>query len=184
MATQGVSALEAARLHEEVQRMVSVNPAGALYPWSGVPKLIAEEIRRCTELVLVFSLAEVQLENYGEGNWNGDQDRDLALRRVVKLLQGSLRRVDVIAHDGAGRFVLLLARVSKLQAVDILRRLSKRMEEDSVAARLLEVDRLTLTTGLVTFPEDGSTSSDLLDKLEALVAQGPTTPSRVYVPTP
>jgi len=184
MATQGVSALEAARLYEEVQRMVSVNPAGALYPWSGVPKLIAEEIRRCTELVLVFSLAQVQLENYGEGNWNGDQDRDLALRRVVKLLQGSLRRVDVIAHDGAGRFVLLLARVSKLQAVDILKRLSKRMEEDSVAARLLEVDRLTLTTGLVTFPEDGSTSADLLDKLQALVAQGPTTPSRVYVPTP
>ena len=182
MASQGVSALEAARLYEEVQRMASVSPGRALYPWNGVPKLIAEEIRRCTELVLVFSLAVVQLENYGEGSWNGDQDRDLALRRVVKLLQSSLRRVDVIAHDGAGRFVLLLARVSKLQAVEILRRLSQKMEDDSVAAQLLEVDRLLLTTGVVTFPEDGSTASDLLDKVQELVAQGPTTPSRVYVP--
>ncbi len=164
--------------------MASVSPERALYPWSGVPKLVAEEIRRCTELVLVFSLAEVQLENYGEGSWNGDQDRDLALRRVVKLLQGSLRRVDVIAHDGAGRFLLLLARVSKLQAVEILRRFSQKMEEDSVAAQLLDVERLMLTTGVVTFPEDGSTASDLLDTLEKLVAQGPSTPSRVYVPVP
>ena len=164
--------------------MASVSPERALYPWSGVPKLVAEEIRRCTELVLVCSLPEVQLENYGEGSWNDEQDRDLALRRVVKLLQGSLRRVDVIAHDGAGRFVLLLTRVSKLQAVDILKRLGERMEEDSVAAQLLDVDHLVLTTGVVTFPEDGTRASDLLDKLQQLVAQGPSTPSRVYVPVP
>lgn len=184
MATQGVSALEAARLYEEVQRMASVTPARVLYPWSGMPKLIAEEIRRCSDLVLVFSLATIQLENYGDGNWNADQDRDLALRRVVKLMQGSLRRVDVIAHDGAGRFVVLLARMSKLQAVEILKRLCQKMEDDSVAAQLLEVDHLMLTTGVVTFPEDGSTSSDLLDTLQALIARGPSTPSRVYVPVP
>ena len=183
IAAQGVSALEAARLHEEVQQIASVNPARALYPWNGVPKLLAEEIRRCAELVLVFSLAAVQLENYDEGASTRDQDRDLALRRVAKLMQASLRRVDVIAHDGAGRFVVLLARVSKLQAVEILKQLSQKIEDDSVAAKLLDVDRLVLTTGLVTFPEDGSAASGLLEKLQELVARGPT-PSRVHVLAP
>ncbi len=182
MAAQGVSSLEAARLHEEVQRMVSVNPARSLYPWNQLQRLVAEEIRRCSELVLVFSLAEIQLENYGGTSWTGDNDRDLALRRVVKLLQTSLRRVDVIAHDGAGRFMLLLSRVSKAQALEIVRRLTQKLEEDSLAARLLELNRLAVTAGLVTFPEDGNTVSDLIDKLKDLIAQGPSTPNRVHVP--
>jgi diguanylate cyclase (GGDEF)-like protein len=182
MAAQGVSSLEAARLHEEVQRMVSVNPARSLYPWNQLHRLVAEEIRRCSELVLVFSLAEIQLENYGGTTWTGDHDRDLALRRVVKLLQTSLRRVDVISHDGAGRFMLLLSRVSKAQALEILRRLTQKLEEDSLAARLLELNRLVVTAGLVTFPEDGNTVSDLIDKLKDLIAEGPSTPNRVHVP--
>ncbi|HYM90869.1 MAG TPA: diguanylate cyclase [bacterium] len=182
IATQGVSALEAARLHEEVQRMLSVNPNRSLYPWNGLQKLVAEEIRRSTELMLVFSLAEIQLEDYGSTSWIEDQDRDLALRRVVKLLQASLRRVDVASHDGAGRFVLLLARLPKIQSVEVLKRLTQKLEEDSVAARLLEVPRITVTAGVVTFPEDGSTASALLDKLRELVAQGPSTPARVHMP--
>jgi diguanylate cyclase (GGDEF)-like protein len=182
MATQGVSALEAARLHEEVQRMVSVNPTRALYPWNGLPRLIAEEVRRSAELVLVFSLAEIQVEEYGGASSTGDQDRDLVLRRIVKLLQASLRRVDVISYDGAGRFVLLLSRVSKMQAVEILKRVTQKLEEDSVAAQLLEVSRLTLTAAVVTFPEDGSSAPDLLDKLSDLIDQGPSIPTRIHVP--
>lgn len=181
-ASQGISALEAARLHEEVQRMVSVNPTRALYPWNGLHRLVAEEIRRSTELVLVFSLAEIQVEEYAGSSSPDYQDRDLVLRRVVKLLQTSLRRVDVIAHDGAGRFLLLLSRVPKMQAVEILRRVTQKLEEDSVAARLLEVSRLTLTAGLVTFPEDGGAASDLFDKLGDLIAQGPSVPARIHTP--
>ena len=182
IATQGVSALEAARLHEEVQHMLSSNPARSLYPWNGLQKLVAEEIRRSTELMLVFSLAEIQLEDYGSTSWIEDQDRDLALRRVVKLLQASLRRVDVASHDGAGRFVLLLARLPKIQAAEFLKRLTQRLEEDSVAARLLEVPHLTVSAGLVTFPEDGSTDSALLDKLRDLAALGSSTPDHVHLP--
>ncbi|TMJ08602.1 MAG: GGDEF domain-containing protein [Bacillati bacterium ANGP1] len=182
IATQGVSALEAARLHEEVQHMLSSNPARSLYPWNGLQKLVAEEIRRSTELMLVFSLAEIQLEDYGSTSWIEDQDRDLALRRVVKLLQASLRRVDVASHDGAGRFVLLLARLPKIQAAEFLKPLTQRLEEDSVAARLLEVPHLTVSAGVVTFPEDGSTDSALLDKLRDLAALGSSTPDHVHLP--
>ena len=182
MAAQGVSALEAARLHEEVQRMVSVNPTRALYPWNGLQKLIAEEIRRSTELVLVFSLAEIQIEDYEGTTSADDQDRDLVLRRVVKLLQASLRRVDLISHDGGGRFVLMLSRVPKMQAVEILKRVSQKLEEDSVAARLLEVNHLTVAAAVVTFPEDGRSASDLYDKLSDLIAHGPSTPARVQTP--
>jgi hypothetical protein len=59
---------------------------------------------------------------------------------------------------------------------------SQKLEEDSVAARLLEVTRLIVTVGVVTFPEDGSAVSDLFDKLGDLIAQGPSVPAQVHVP--
>jgi len=183
IAVRGAAALETARLHEEVQRMTNINPARSLYPWPQLSRLITEEIRRSTELLLVFSLAEVRLADYGGTNWTGDREGDLALRRVVKVMQTSLRRVDVVSHDGAGRFILLLPRVPKEEAAGILERLSQKVENDSLAARLLETKRLTVIVGLVTFPEDGSAASDLLEKLKGLIAQDPSTPGRVRVPS-
>jgi diguanylate cyclase (GGDEF)-like protein len=181
MAAQGVSALEAARLHEEVQHMGGADPSRSLFPWSGVQKLVTDEIRRCTGLLLVFSIAEIQLEDYAS-DAVAESDRDFALRRAIKVLQTSLRRVDVIAHDGAGRFAVLLPRVAKINAVDILQRLMRRLEEDAVAAQLLSVKRLMISAGVVAFPEDGTTVTDLFDKLSELLAQGPSTPARVKVP--
>ncbi|HKV44264.1 MAG TPA: diguanylate cyclase [bacterium] len=181
MAAQGVSALEAARLHEEVQHMGGADPSRSLFPWSGVQKLVADEIRRCTGLLLVFSIAEIQLEDYA-GDTVAESDRDFALRRAIKVLQTSLRRVDVVAHDGAGRFAILLPRVAKINAVDILQRLIRRLEEDAVAAQLFSVKRLMISAGVVAFPEDGTTVTDLFDKLSDLLAQGPSTPGCVKVP--
>ena len=182
LAAQGVSALEAARLHEEVQRMAGVDPSRLLFPWGGLQKLIADEIRRCTGLVLVFSVAEIQLEDYADDTLVAESDKDLALRRAVKVLQTSLRRVDVVAHDGTGRFAVLLPRVAKVNAVDILQRLTRRLEEDAVAAHLLGVKRLMISAGVVTFPEDGTTVSSIFDKITALLAEGPSSPARVKVP--
>ena len=182
LAAQGVSALEAARLHEEVQRMVGVDPSRSLFPWGGLQKLVADEIRRCSGLLLVFSFAEVQLEDYIDDTLVGESDKDLALRRAIKLIQTCVRRIDVIAHDGAGRFAILLPRVAKMDAVDILQRLTRRLEEDAVAAQLLGVKRLMISAAVVTFPEDGTAVAGLFDKISGLLAQGPTTPARVKVP--
>jgi len=182
LAAQGVSALEAARLHEEVQRMVGVDPSRSLFPWGGLQKLVADEIRRCSGLLLVFSFAEVQLEDYIDDTLVGESDKDLALRRAIKLIQTCVRRIDVIAHDGAGRFAILLPRVAKMDAVDILQRLTRRLEEDAVAAQLLGVKRLMISAAVVTFPEDGTAVAGLFDKITGLLSQGPTSPARVKVP--
>ena len=180
MAAQGVSALDAARLHEEVQRMVSVDPKMSLYAWNGLKALVADDIRRCSGSNLVFSLAEIQLEDYGS-TWVDDNDRDLALRRAVHLLQAPLRHIDVLAHDGGGRFALLLPRLTKERAAELVQGLAEKLEEDTVAARLLGVNRLVVSAGVVTFPEDGASVAALFDGTGGLLAEGATTPVRVRV---
>jgi len=186
LAAQGVSALEAARLHEEVQRMVSVDPTKSLYPWNGLPQLVAEEIQRSAGLLFVFSIAEVHLGDYAlDATVNAgvnESNRDLAVRRVLTLLQGPLRRIDVLTHDGAGRFVLLLPRVPKLRAVELVRGAVDRLAEDPVLTQVLSVDRLLLSAAVVTFPEDGTTAPALLDRVRELLAEGPAYPPQVRVP--
>lgn len=181
LATQSVAAVEAARLHEEVQGMIRTDPMRALCPWPTFEQLIRDEIERCRSLMLVFSVAEVQLEDYAATQADG-QDRDLALRRAVKLLQAPLRRVDVLSYDGAGRFALLLPRVAKVRTLELTQELASRLEQDDVATRLLIVDRLALSAAVVSFPEDGTTPSDLLAGLEAMLVLGPTSPANVRTP--
>lgn len=181
MATQSVSALEAARLHEEVQRMIRTDPMRSLLPWAALEQLVADEIERCRTLMLVFSVAMIQIEDYATSRADAE-DRELALRRIVKLLQPALRRVDLLSHDGAGRFALLLPRVPKVRAIEVLQELIDRLERDDVAIQLLQTDRLALTIGVVTFPEDGSTASGLFGGVEGLLVMGPTNPARVQVP--
>jgi len=181
LATQSVAAVEAARLHEEVQRMIRTDPMRALCPWPTFEQLVRDEIERCRSLVLVFSVAEVQLEDYAASRADAE-DRDLALRRAVKLLQAPLRRVDILSYDGAGRFALLLPRVAKMRAAEMAQELVSRLERDDVARRLLTVERISLSAGVVSFPEDGTTPSDLLGGIEALLAQGPAEPARLRLP--
>ncbi len=183
MAAQGVSALEAARLHEEVQRMIRTDPTRSLHSWSRMEQIVAEEVERSKALPLVFSLAEIQLEDRGSNTRADSGDHDLALRRIVKLLQASLRRVDVVAHDGAGRFAVLLPRVPKIGAMSTVQALVQKLEEDSLAVRLLAVERLVISAAVVTFPEDGTTASSLLFRLEELLLQAPSSPARVRVST-
>src|SRR5579859_3831490 len=61
LAMQSVAAVEAARLHEEVQGMIRTDPMRALCPWPTFEQLVRDEVERCRSLLLVFSVAEVQL---------------------------------------------------------------------------------------------------------------------------
>ncbi len=141
IAAEGVVALEAALLHEEVQRIMRTDPMRSLFAWPALEKLVGAEIDRCRQLFLVFSVAEIQLEDYGAGP-APPADRELALRRAVNLIQASLRRVDLLSYDGAGRFAILLPRMPKVQAMEQVQAIVAKLEHDPVASRLLAVDRL------------------------------------------
>ncbi len=181
LAAEGTTALEAALLYEEVQRIVRADPMRSLFAWSALEKLVAAEIDRCRELSLEFSVAEIQLENSGAGA-APLADRELALRRAVNLIRASLRRVDLLSYDGAGRFAILLPRMPKGQAADQVQGILAKVESDPVASRLLLVDRLVMAAGVVTFPEDGADESSLFAAVEDLLIRGASRPARVQVP--
>jgi diguanylate cyclase (GGDEF)-like protein len=164
-AGQGSGLLPSARLSEQVQRVIRTYPLPVLYPWDQFERFVGEEIERCRSLLIVFSIIEIRIEEYTTARTDA-HDRDLALRRVVDLLQASLRRVDILSCNGAGRFAVVLPRVPKVHALEKARDLVARLETDDVATGLLRCEHLALTAGVVSFPEDGSRARDLLAGIE------------------
>jgi diguanylate cyclase (GGDEF)-like protein len=157
-----------ARLHEDVQRVIRTYPLPTLYPWKQFERFIGDESTRCRSLLLMFSIIEIRMEHY-VATGADVHDRDLAGRRVVDLLRTSLRRVDILSSNGAGRFAVLLPRVAKVQALEKARELVTRVETDDVATGLLRCDRLALTAGVVSFPDDGEGAAELLAAIETEV---------------
>jgi GGDEF domain-containing protein len=180
IAAGGIAAIEAAILYEEVQRIMRADPMRSLFSWSALEKLLGAEIDRCRELLLVFSVAEIRLQDLGTSP-APPADRDLALRRAVNLIQASLRRVDLLSYDGAGQFAILLPRMPKMRAMEAVQAIVAKLENDPVASRLLMVDRLDIAAGIVTFPEDGTNWSSMSAAVEGLLALGPLRPARVQV---
>jgi len=178
LAAQGVFSLEAARLHQELQRMITTDPTQALLSWPELEQMVSEEIDRCRSLLLVFSLAGITVgEEEADASPEDIDDRELAFRHAAQLLLGLVRRVDVLAYGGAGRFAVLLPRMSKIRAVETVETLAQKLEEDSVASQLLMVERLKVSAAVVTFPEDATTAERLLGMIDELLAKtGPTSP--------
>jgi GGDEF domain-containing protein len=157
-----------ARLHEDVQRVIRTYPLPMLYPWEQFERFIGDEIARCRSLLIMFSIIEIRMEDHAIARSDA-HDRDLAFLRVVDLLRTSLRRVDILSCNGAGRFAVLLPRVSKEHAFEKARDLLTRVETDDVATGLLCCDRLALTAAVVSFPDDGEKAAELLAGIETEV---------------
>jgi hypothetical protein len=53
----------------------------------------------------------------------------------------------------------------------------------SYAQAAVMVDRMALSAGVISFPEDATTASDLMTGIEALLVLGPTEPAGVRTPS-
>jgi len=93
------------------------------------------------------------------GHTAGDQ----VLKAVGDYLHGSIRDVDSVGRYGGEEFVMLLPETDKAPA----RGLSERLRKGIAAMELGNLPQITISMGVATFPEDGRTVDELLQKADA-----------------
>jgi len=93
------------------------------------------------------------------GHTAGDQ----VLKAVGDYLHGSIRDVDSVGRYGGEEFVMLLPETDKASA----RGLSERLRKGIAAMELGNLPQITISMGVATFPEDGRTVDELLQKADA-----------------
>src|SRR5262249_14378803 len=121
-----------------------------------------ERAERADDAPLSLLLVEIdKFKNYNDtyGHLKGDE----VLRLVARVLrQESRAQIDVIARYGGDEFVLLLPRTRKREAALIADRIRRGMETTPLIADL-EVACVTLSLGVASFPEDGSSPGAVLE---------------------
>lgn len=125
---------------------------------------LQEEVSRTERYDKTLSVVMADLDCFKAVNDTfGHTAGDKVLKAVGEYLHASIRDVDSVGRYGGEEFVLLLPETDKAAASGLAERLRK-----GIAA--LEVGHLPKTTismGVATFPEDGRTAEELLQKADA-----------------
>ncbi|MBN2013390.1 sensor domain-containing diguanylate cyclase [candidate division KSB1 bacterium] len=101
-------------------------------------------------------------KNYND--LNGHILGDEVLKRVANLLEGNIRKADLLARFGGEEFVLLLPELDKEQAFVVAEKLRKAIQDAVFPEELNQPNRkLTISIGMATLLEDTYTSTELLD---------------------
>jgi diguanylate cyclase (GGDEF)-like protein len=167
LADQAAIAIENARLHTIVQNEALTDPLTGLPNRRAFDLRLAEEISRSTRYGHAFSILMVDLDEFKRINdKHGHMVGDAALREISRCLRRSVRDTDFMARIGGDEFVLILPETK----VGDEEHIGQKLHEAALACRLglpgQQVERITLSIGAASFPQDSNHPTDLILKAD------------------
>ncbi|MFO7893738.1 MAG: GGDEF domain-containing protein [Longimicrobiales bacterium] len=93
---------------------------------------------------------------------------DRALMELADVMRREIRLHDMVARFGGEEFSMIMINAGKDEALPILERLRTEVEEHPFRQRDIQpTGRLTISAGLASFPEDGTTYEEILGEADA-----------------
>jgi diguanylate cyclase (GGDEF)-like protein len=122
-------------------------------------ELIKAEIDGSEFAVVMGDIDKFKLVNDNYGHQKGDE----VLRVVAEILGNNLRESDIVGRYGGEEFILLLPNTNSKDALAVSEKLRKAIEEAALLGNELVV---TMSFGISTYPEHGSTQEELIEKAD------------------
>lgn len=181
-ADQAGLAVLIARLYSELETNVVKDFASSLYNRNFFLQRLHEEISRARRYSLNVCLVFLEIddfENYVERN--GRFLGDLVISDVGSIIRRNTREVDTAARYEGHLFAVLLPETRRLGAMRLAERIRKVVEEYPFPSReRKEVETLTMSAGVASYPANADNEDALLKKaLAALAAAKAEGPNRV-----
>jgi diguanylate cyclase (GGDEF)-like protein len=133
-----------------------------LYNHRYLHERLSEELRRSEELDAPLSLLFCNLDAFKAFNSAlGHAAGDDALRAAAHIVERSIRHIDLASRYGGEEFVVALIGTDAAGAADVAERIRRRVHETKIGPSL---EPLSVSIGVSTFPNDGLTKQELLDK--------------------
>lgn len=102
--------------------------------------------------IIMFDIDDFKTINDTLGHISGDK----CIKTLSTLAKSNLREVDVIGRYGGDEFIIVLPGANTAQALMIAERFRKKIETT-------EVPHFTISVGIATYPDDGSTTKQLIE---------------------
>lgn len=92
---------------------------------------------------------------------------DMALRELSDVMRRELRLHDMVARYGGEEFAILMINADKAHALPVIQRLRADVQEYPFRHRDIQpAGRVTVSAGLASFPEDGTTYDELMQRAD------------------
>ncbi len=155
-----VNAREQRRSRDAAIRLSTVDPLTGLFNRTFFFAAVEREIARSARsgrgfCLLMMDLDELKMVNDRYGHFVGDR----VLRGVGEVIRDGVRRIDTAARYGGDEFVVLLPETEATGAYVLAEKIRQGVAELSVPGTDA---RVSMSVGVVNFPDDGHTSDDLM----------------------
>ncbi len=173
-ANQAVTALRSAKQYDAIRRLTIIDGLTPAYNHRYFQESLQREIHRQARRENGrFSLAMLDIDNFKRINdTHGHQAGDEILKGLVQHLQSNVRDADTVARYGGEEFAIILPDQTLDGALEVSERIRKVLAEEIFLPTESGVPvHVTVSIGLATYPEDGTTASALVSRADAALYQ-------------
>lgn len=163
--------IDNARLFANAQRLACLDGLTELYNRRQLEKALVREVDRAHRHGTPFTIVMLDLDDFKRINDRyGHSTGDRVLREVAEAFRQATRDSDIPCRYGGDEFVAILPGVRPAEGRELASRVCRQIGEHLV--KVLHKDGIeppTLSAGIVSFPENGSNASELLDRVDTLL---------------
>ncbi len=160
--------IELQRTKEELRQLAITDGLTGLYNYRYFKEQLLQELKRAQRHSLNISVAMIDIDHFKQYNdKNGHPAGDVVLKDIARLLRDNIRNIDLAARYGGEEFSLILIETDKPSAKIVSEKIRKLVEDYGFAYESSQPDgKLTISSGVATFPEDGEDFDTLVSKAD------------------
>lgn len=172
-ANQAGMAIENSKLYERALVRAHKDALTDLWNHGYFQRVLEDELHVAREQCAYLSIIMLDIDDFKNYNdtW-GHQKGDEILVRLSNVLVDSSRKIDWVCRYGGEEFTIILPRASLRDACVIAERVRANIESYKFSNEPDHpIQRLTVSVGVSSFPEDGNTKSELIKAADQALYQ-------------
>ena len=152
----------------EYKRRATVDALTGLYNFGYFQEHVHRDIERARRYghalsVLMIDMDHLKVYNDAHGHTAGNR----VLMQLGELLRTNVRKADIACRFGGEEFAIILPHTGKKEAYLLCDRLRAIVEETQFEGEdVLPTGKLTVSSGVATFPDDAESAEDLVDRAD------------------
>jgi len=162
LANHTAIAIENGKLFRRAEQLAVTDDLTQVYNFRFLKMALRREVKRAARFGQAFSLMMLDVDNLKAYNdRNGHLRGSEVLKLIAQVLVREARAIDLVAKFGGDEFVIILPQTPREGACVLAERINQAVELK--AFPLVDAGVITISVGVASFPENGSTAGELLE---------------------